>query len=167
MALVPPVAGPPVRQRVNLSRDDRKAAYFMLLGMADGEELYRGAISTVADLFGVNRSTIIRLWREVRRRALSNQNLQPGDEEEAVDVYGTDAGLRRKGKYIHDREELKAATMALSPARRKKYRWLAASLDLPLSTVHFLTKQHQVFRKARSTIKPTLKRRLRQQAISK
>ena len=81
-------------------------------------------------------------------------DVQPGDEP--VDVYATNAALRRKGKFIHDREELKAAAMALSPARRKKYRWLAAALDLPLSTVHFLTKQHNIFRKARSTIKPKL-----------
>ena len=79
----------------------------MLLGYWDGEALARGSISIVADLFGVHRSTITRLWRQVRQREVSNQNLAPG--EQPLDVYATDANLRRKGKYLHDRDELKAA----------------------------------------------------------
>ena len=154
MELPPPANEALERKRNNLPRDDRKAAYHMLLGMADGDDLERGAISTVAALFSVNRSTISRLWRQVRQRALSNHNL-PADAE-PIDIYATDAAKRKKGKYKHDREALKEAVKALPSSRRKRYRWLAAALDLPVSTVHYLTKGAKLFRRARSCLKPTL-----------
>ena len=150
-----PLGNLPVVKVVNvLSTADRKAAYHMLLGMADGEELQRGAISTVADLFSVHRSTVSRLWQSVRLKTLNNHNLQPGEEPE--DVYASDASKRRKGKHKHDRDELKAAVKALPKSRRKRYRWLAAALGVPLSTVYYLTKQQQLFKKVRSPLKPTL-----------
>ena len=154
MAELPAANEAPVRQRNNLQRDDRKAAYHMLLGMADEGDLERGAISTVAALFSVNRSTISRLWRQVRQRALNNHNQPAGAEE--IDIYATDASKRKKGKYKHDREALKEAVKALPKSKRKRYRWLAAALDLPVSTVHYLTKGQQLFKRARSCIKPTL-----------
>ena len=154
MANLPPQPAPGVIRRMNLTRDERMSAYHMLLGMTDGEQLARGSISTVAALFNINRSTLSRLWRQVRERRLSNQNLQPG--EQPVDEYATDASKRRKGKYIHDRQAIKQQVLQLSPSRRQKYRWLAAQLELPLSTVHYLTKSQKIFFKARSSIKPTL-----------
>ena len=99
-----------VTLRTNLPTEDRKAAYHMLLGMSSEGVLDRGAISTVAQLFSVHRSTISRLWTTVRRKALSNHN-KPEDEKE--NIYATDASKRKKGKYKHDRDELKAAVKAL------------------------------------------------------
>ena len=142
-----------VTLRTNLPTEDRKAAYHMLLGMSSEGVLDRGAISTVAQLFSVHRSTISRLWTTVRRKALSNHN-KPEDEKE--NIYATDASKRKKGKYKHDRDELKAAVKALPRSKRKKYRWLAAALDIPLSTVHYLTKHQMLFRKPRAPLKPTL-----------
>ena len=152
-----PAGNLPVIKVVNiLSTADRKAAYHMLLGMADGETLARGAVSSVAAVFSVHKSTISRLWRTVRRKSLNNENLAPGEEAEAEDIYASDAPKRRKGKYLHDRDELKAAAMALPKSRRKRYRWLAAALDIPLSTVYYLTKQQCIFKKVRAPLKPTL-----------
>ena len=152
---LPPPANQEERVKYKrLSNSDRKAAYHMLLAMAEDGELARGSVSSVAALFSVNKSSISRLWRTVRQKSLSNQNLAPG--EEAEDIYASDAPKRRKGKYIHDRQAIKEAVKALPSARRKRYRWLAAALDLPVSTIHYLTKSQCLFRKCRSALKPTL-----------
>ena len=96
------------RKRVCLKTVDRKAAYHMLLGMSNEGELAKGAITMVADHFGVSKPTISRLWKQVRAKeqalplaALDNQDdteNNGGDNS----IYQTDLTKCRKGK-VHDR----------------------------------------------------------------
>ena len=117
-----------------LSTVDRKAAYHMLLGMSRDGVLERGSVTIVASVFSVDKSTISRLWRQVRLKSLNNHN-DDDDDSENGEIYASDAYKRRKGKYLHDRDELKAAVMALPKSRRKRYRWLAANDTGSIPTV--------------------------------
>ena len=151
-----PVDNVPVRKpALILSTADRKAAYHMLLAMSEDGALPKGSIVAVAAVFSVDRSTISRLWKQVRQKRLITQDDEENDENDHS-IYASDAYKRRYGKYVHDREALKEAVKDVPKSRRKRYRWLAANLGILLSTLHYLTKQQKIFRRVSAPVKPTL-----------
>jgi len=72
------------------------------------------------------------------------------------ETFESGAATRKKGKFIHGREELKVAVMAIPSNKRRKTRHLAAVLDLPRSTVDCLPKQEKFFKHHTSAVKPKL-----------
>ena len=69
----------------------------MLLGMSRDGVLERGSVTIVASVSSVDKSTISRLWRQVRLKSLNNHN-DDDDDSENGEIYASDAYKRRKGK---------------------------------------------------------------------
>jgi len=112
---------------------------------------------------------VARLWKDMRSRIENSDNEDPIDDDTdqqqclmdkskglPEETFESGAATRRKDKFIHDREELGAAVMAVPSNKRRKTRHLAAVLDLPRLTVHCLLKQEKFFKRHTSAVKPKL-----------
>jgi len=161
------MVGNKVKER-ELTTTDRKAAYYMVLGFCEDGKPKRGACACVAPHFSVAPETVARLWKKSRAKLLleyppnhdddndNHQYLMDKSKGLPDAFFASGASTRRKGKFIHDREELKAAVLELPRNKRRKLRHLAANLDIPLTTVYKFLKEHKIFRRHSSPVKPSL-----------
>jgi hypothetical protein len=96
------------------------------------------------------------------------------DEEDHIGIisasehilFGTGQSSRRKDKFIHDRDEIKAATLAIPQHKRPTMRHLSEQLGLPLTTLFYLLKGRvrkrdpgigeTIFQRRTIKLKPTL-----------
>jgi len=150
-----------------LTPSDRKACYYMLLSFCEDGVPKRGAWANVAGVFSVDPKTVARLWKDIRGR-MEIDNIEVDDDHDAQqhlidkskglpeDMFKSGASTRRKGKFIHDREELKATIKSIPFNKRRKLRHLATQLDIPLSTVHKMMKEFKILKRTSNSLKPTL-----------
>ena len=164
-AAAPP---PKVVKRVELLLANRKAVYFMLLGMMQDGHLPNGSFSIVALKFSVHSKTISRLWHLLRAKVdthLITQNNQPP----TVDANGNNKTINllpdalfatkksscgRKRKW--DRDQVKAQVRAIPKKKRKTWRAMAARTNIPMTTLHRMYKGDKIFKRHTSALKPTL-----------
>jgi hypothetical protein len=123
---------------------------------------------------GFERSTVSRQWHKMEKSLQFLLSIHPGEEPEAIIqrshhiLFTNSLADKRKGKYKHDRDALRARIRAINLKARRTRRQLAGRLDLPLSTVHWLVRERHVQRGPKllyggtilkvhsSSLKPTL-----------
>ena len=138
-----------------LTEAQRHSAFLLLLSKDDPDSedgLRRGAITEVAKIFDVHRSTISRFWREWSVRAgqatMSEFVNNPTFFSSKVHQRG------RKPKW--DRKELREEVRAMKFKDRRTIRGLASKLNIPRSTIGRMIKVEGVFRRHSSAVKPIL-----------
>jgi hypothetical protein len=100
-----------------------------------------GIYHKLANELGFKPLTIRRQWLDMRNklaRLLNNQ-----DEEDHIGIistsehilFGTGQSSRRKDKFIHDRDEIKEATLSIPQHKIPTMRHLSERLGLPLTTL--------------------------------
>ena len=146
-----------------LSTADRKAIYYMVLSMSEDGVPARGAYAVVASHFSVDPCTVARHFKKLHANIQAdNETAADADNDENNNKKVPDAvfepklSQRRKGKYIYDREVLKERVLAIPFSKRRKQRHLAAQLNMPRSTIHYLLKSQKFFRRHTSAVKPKL-----------
>jgi len=155
------------KKQLELSTVDRKAMCHMVLAMCEDGVPLRGAYANIAPPFSVAPQTVTRLWKLFRNKIDATRADHDNDTDEFAylldkskglpeDFFASGATKRRKDKFIHDRDELKAAALELPFSKRRKLRHLASNLKMPLSTVHKFIKQHKVFKRHANPLKPSL-----------
>jgi len=150
-----------------LTTSDRKAICYNILSFCEDGVPARGTWAGVAAGFSVDPKTVARLWKDVSSRIkkqFPDTNQDENQQQWLLDkskglpdtIFASGATNRRKGMYLHDRDELKAAVKAISSSKRRKVRHLASALDLPTTTVHRLIKEFKVFKRFRLALSPKL-----------
>jgi len=112
-----------------LAASDRKAICHMVLSFCQDGEPKRGAWANVAGVFSVDPKTVARLWKDIRTR-IEVDEIPHDDDHDAQqclvdkskgvseDVFESGATARRKGKFVHDREEPKATIKTIPFSKR-------------------------------------------------
>jgi len=148
---------------------DKKAAYSMLVALSDDGKPPRAAFSAVAAYFSVHRTTTARLWKQINSKITdlpSNEDDDDGsvngnnillDKHIPAAAFDTNMSSRRKGKFKHDRDEIKAKVAAIPFSKRRRTRMLAAQLEIPQSSLMYILKEKgSVFRRHSNALKPKL-----------
>ncbi|ETV79928.1 hypothetical protein H257_07131 [Aphanomyces astaci] len=136
-----------MRAKKDLTDNDRTAILQqqLLARMVDHKTLPRGALADVAVSFGVDRSTVRRIWH--RATVDLSDKLRPCQP----------VCSRKKGRSGRNlKHDSVAARLKLVPkARRTKFRSIAAAMSMPKSTLHDYYRRG-IFVKYSSTVKPAL-----------
>lgn len=118
-------AAPIVKQRKNLNEAERRAVISELLMGSDAGTLAKGDLTRVAQMFGTNRHSIAKLWKEYTK-------------QKGAGVVDPDLSSRRKGNsghkginLVHFREALER----IPEKQRTSQRALAEALGMPRSTL--------------------------------
>jgi len=134
------------KKELELSTTNRKTACHMVLARCEDGAPTRGTFANIAPLFSVAPQTAARLSKLFRTKIQSTQDDHDDDADTFAclldkskglpdDFFASGATKRRSGKFVHDREELKATAWALPFSKCRKLQHLAANLDIPLTTV--------------------------------
>ena len=111
----------PGRQpRKQLTEHERIAALSVLLGASLGRPLPQGILAILANHLGVGRDAIGRLWREAKLSRAAGFPVW----HEVLSKKG-----ERGRKKLYDRDEIKAATMAIPRKKRRNIRAWPISLE--------------------------------------
>jgi len=158
----------PVKSK-RMTAADKKAAYSMLVALSDDGKPPRAAFSAVAAYFSVHRTTTARLWKQINSKITdlpSNEDDDDGsvngnnillDKHIPAAAFDTNMSSRRKGKFKHDRDEIKAKVAAIPFSKRRRTRMLAAQLEIPQSSLMYILKEKgSVFRRHSNALKPKL-----------
>lgn len=148
------------KKKLELSINNRQSAFLILWSKLEDGRLPRGSAREVAEFFSVDRSTISRMWREIKIKiddALNNQNGEQVDVEALLtDIRFYESGRKLSGRKTKwDVAALKEAVRNLRLTERQNFRMLARNVSIPLPTVHRLFKMG-VFRRHTSSLKPFL-----------
>jgi len=148
---------------------DKKAACSVLVALSDDGKPPRAAFSAVAAHFSVHRTTTARSWKQTNSKITdlpSNEDDDDGsdngnnillDKHIPAAAFDTNMSSRRKGKFKHDRDAIKAKVAAIPFSKRRRTRMLAAQLETPQSTLmHILKEKGSVFRRHSNALKPKL-----------
>lgn len=131
------------RERPNLSPNTRQAVYHALLELSNNNKLKQGSIKTTANKFNISVKTVSRIWHQARKSL--------ADGAEVADVKSRKKGhVGRKLKNF-DPELIKSVPLN----NRRTIRSLAASINVPKSTVHNRLKSG-VLRRHSNAVKPFL-----------
>jgi len=142
---------------------DRKALYLMVHAWKDGDEVQRGVFASVAAIFFTSRQTVARLYKKIHSNIQAIDNGYDGATDYTNnpalapdEAFASGATNRRKGKYKHNRDVIRAAVKAVPIAQRHRYRHLAAKINLPKTTLYKMLKQEKTFYRNTLWLKPTL-----------
>jgi hypothetical protein len=134
--------------RAQLTDEERVKVYHLLQGWSIDWVLKDGAMSHVARLMGVHRSTIKRIWDHAKKAHADGLDVSPAVHSQKH---------ARGRNPLYDRAELNAHMLAIPLRSRKTSRSLAAQLGVSKGMVHHLTKGDQPLVRAHtSSIKPSL-----------
>ncbi|KAH9135628.1 hypothetical protein AeRB84_019004 [Aphanomyces euteiches] len=137
----------PVMARTELSFDQRRGAYEMLLKAMVNGRLPYGAVSEVAERFQCHRTTISRLWSRARRSSLR------GD-------LAADIASRKRGNSGARRhrtpQDIEESIKAVAQEDRQTLRTLAAHCKIPKSTIMRHMMEESRLKARSSHIKPLL-----------
>jgi hypothetical protein len=155
--------------RVNLTSQERKAAFVTLLSMVKNNNLPNGSYGVVAKKFRSTRKSISRMWIHLKKELL----ITMGAENQPVafeDVSTTELihqasslpeGFYRSGRHrsgrrpLYEPEEIEDAVVALSPTKKTNQRSIAAALGVSKRFIQDLTRDGHL-RKETSRLKPTV-----------
>jgi hypothetical protein len=135
--------GPKYRKMT--SNDKQTLFYAIRSTMVKGRPKH-GIYCKLAKELGFKPLMIWRQWLDMRNKLASHLNNQ--DEEDHIGMinsnehilFGTGQSSCRKDKFIHDRDEIKEATLAIPQHERPTMRHLSERLGLPLTTLFYLLK---------------------------
>jgi hypothetical protein len=134
----------------------------------------KGIFSELAKQLGFQPLTVSRQWHQMDKRLQNLLSNHPDDDPNDIIaanhhiLFGTNQHMRRQGKYKHDRDALRVKIKSIQLKARRTRRQLAAQLNLPLSTVHWLVREREnlkgprllyggtIMRVHSSSLKPTL-----------
>jgi hypothetical protein len=154
-----------------VSTKDKMTIFFAVRGAMVNGKMKRGILQKLSIQLGFERTTISRQWAGMRKKLAHLLNNQDEDDHMGIihtsyDIlFGIKHSDRRKGKFKHDREELKAAALAIHQDRRPSLRHLSAQMGVPLTTLYYLLKGRKaptyqngetIFLRHSSKLKPTL-----------
>jgi len=140
---------PPVKKK-RMTAADKKAAYSMLVALSIDQRPPRAAFSAVAAYFDVHRTTTARLWKQIQSKIPnlpSNQDDDDGsdngdnillDKHIPPAAFDTNMSTRRKGKFKHDMDDIKAKVAAIPFSKRRRTRMFAAQLEIPQSSLIYI-----------------------------
>jgi hypothetical protein len=148
------------KTKLEMSANNRQSAFLILWNKQENGRLPPGSAREVAEFFGVDRSTISYLWRQLKNKIddhVNNQNGAQVDVESLLlDSKFYESGRKQSGRHMKwDIMELKEAVRNLRLTERQNFRMLARNVAVPLPTVHRLFKKG-VFRRHTSALKPFL-----------
>ena len=133
------------RKKHEMTDSERNAVLQALLERSKDRVLHRGAIKQVADLFGIERHTVGRLWS--RALSSSHSNLEP------MDVSSRKHRSGRKKKDLSLQLE-KIASIPLE--ERGTLRSIAAASGIPMTTLYNRLKAGEI-RPRSNDVKPIVK----------
>jgi len=155
-------------KRKTMTAADKKSAYSMMVMLTGEGKPPRAVFSNVAACFSVHRSTCMRLWKQIQKElenvATDNDNNNDNDvinnnNNKALpdSLFETKTAQRRKGKFKHDRDEIKRKVKEMPFSKRRRTRQLAAQLEIPQSTIMYIFKQNgSIFKRHSNSLKPKL-----------
>jgi len=155
-------------KKKRMTAANKKSAHSMMVALTGAGKRPDGDFLAIAACFSVHQSTCMRLWKQIQvelDKIPSNQDDDNDDEEDNVlldkhipsAVFETKMSQRRKGKYKHDREAIKAKVKAIPFSKRRRTRMLAAQLEMPQSTIMRIFKQQgSIFKCHTNSLKPKL-----------
>ncbi len=130
------------KKKLEMSTNNRQSAFLILWSKQENGILPPGSAREVAEFFGVDRSTISYLWRELKRKIdahVNNQNGEQVDVDTLTDSKFYESGRKRSGRHMKwDVMALKEAVRNLRLTERQNFRMLARNVAVPLPTVHCL-----------------------------
>ena len=140
---------------------DRKGLYVMVHGMVQDDGPVRGSFSVTGSLCNVSRQSAARIFKQIHSTIQNHDNEHgtnyidnPAMAPDAL--FDNKVANRRKGKYKHDRRVIRDATKAIPLAQRRKYRHLAAKVNVPLTALFRMLKQEKIFFRNTNNLKPRL-----------
>jgi len=109
----------------------------------------------------------MRLWKQIQKEleniATDNDNdndvINNNNNNKALpdSLFETKIAQRRKGKFKHDRDEIKRKVKEIPFSKRRRTRQLAAQLEIPQSTIMYIFKQNgSIFKRHSNSLKPKL-----------
>jgi hypothetical protein len=128
------------------SNDKQTLFYAIRSTMVEGQPKH-GIYRKLANELGFKPLVIMRQsWLDMHNKLASLLNNQ--DEEDHIGkisssehiLFGSGQSSRHKDKFIHDRDEIKEATLAIPQHERPNMRHLSERLGLPLTTLFYLLK---------------------------
>ena len=149
-----------VKRRI-LKLIDRKGLCAMVHGMTEDGKPARGTLPVVASLYNVSRQCAHKIFKEVRSRikehdndndtdCINNPTLAPDE------LCNNNTFKRCAGKLKHCRAAAKASVKAIPLADRRRYRHLAAKINIPTTTIWRMVKQEKPLFRHTSNLKPKL-----------
>ena len=156
---------PPVEKK-RMTAADKKAACSMLETLSINQQSPGAAFSAVTACFDVCRTTTACLWKQIQSKIPNlptNEDDDDGsdsgdnivlDEHIPAAAFDTNMSTRRKGKFKHDRDDVKAKVAAIPFSKRRRTRMLTAQLEMPQSSLmHTLKEKGSVFKQHSNAIK--------------
>ena len=113
-----------------------------------------GTLSKLAKLFAVDRSTMLRLWRDILAR-MADDNITL--EELGHDISKIANNVENRGRTPkYDRKQIQQTLRNIPLKERRNYRTLSVSLGIPTTTLHRIVTKEGVIRRHSLALKPTL-----------
>lgn len=135
----------PTHKNLNLAA--RQALRDFLLPRSENGKLKHGSVTEAAELFGVSKSTISRIWRTWEARRARSLN-------GVVDVSSGKKTNGRPLKYV--REQLQEELQQIPLRERSTYRSAAHRLDISASTVYRMIRKEKVLKNHSARMKIVL-----------
>jgi hypothetical protein len=165
---------PEVSYHRQMSAEDKRVVFIAVRSTMVNSRPKRGIFSELAKQLGFEPLTVSRQWHQMEKSLHTLLSNHPVEEHEVIIqrnhhiLFGTKHFQRRQGKFKHDRTLIREKIRGIQLKSRRTRRQLAAQLDLPLSTTHWLVKDRANFQGPKllyggrvakvhsSSLKPTL-----------
>jgi hypothetical protein len=157
-----------------MSAEDKRLVFVAVRSTMVNGRPRKGIFSELAKQLRFEPLTVSRQWHRMVKSLQTLLSNHPAEEPDAIInanphiLFGTKQHLRRYGKYKHDRVELCGKIRSIVFKSRRTRRQLAAQLQLPLSTTHWLVRDRACYKGPKllyggrvakvhsSSLKPTL-----------
>ena len=99
----------PNEKKIELRNDQRQSAFLLLWGKLVDGKLPHGVFQEIAEIFGVNATTISRLWRKISKKIEEELELSDDDEDEGKDktmAIITKPALYTTRRYLRGRKHV-------------------------------------------------------------